>query len=212
MQLKTRLKISSVNSLTDGRYFAAVGAEWIGFDFKENADRYISSESAIEIMNWLAGPRFVGQYDDADEIFINESIEAINIDTIQTSSDLDLTKLSNKVQSIIKTIDVDKESSFDAILKIYEDEKQWTSQFLLNISISWMDIQSGGEWTVENLKTLCETHPTFLKLDFSEENLLNILEDIQPFGIDLIGGNEIKTGVQVFDDVQALIELLEVEI
>jgi len=211
MQLKTRLKISSVNSLTDGRYFAAVGAEWIGFELTEGAERFVSPESAHEIMNWLAGPRFVGQYNDATVDKINENIEHLKLDIIQTNIDLDLNSLSGKVQSIIKEIEVKKETSFDSIKQVFEEQKQWTSQFLLNFCFSWDEMKNSNDWSVENLKMLCEIHPTFIKLDFTEDNLLEILEQVEPFGIDLIGGNEIKTGLQVFDDVQALIELLEIE-
>ena len=60
--LKIKVKASSVTNLTDARYFAAWGVDWIGFDFEEGSDRHLPVVNMRAIREWLDGVRFVGEF------------------------------------------------------------------------------------------------------------------------------------------------------
>jgi len=52
---------ASIANLTDARYFAAFGVDWMGFDINPASDAYISTEDIIEIIQWVEGPKFILQ-------------------------------------------------------------------------------------------------------------------------------------------------------
>lgn len=60
----------SVNNLTVARYAAAMMADYVGFCFDSSSDKYITVVKAKEIMGWLSGVKFIGEFytKPADEI------------------------------------------------------------------------------------------------------------------------------------------------
>ena len=48
MGLRTKIKISSLNNLTEARFYAAAGVEWIGFNFDPLHALFIEPEKAKE--------------------------------------------------------------------------------------------------------------------------------------------------------------------
>lgn len=203
--LKTKLKVGSVKSLTDGRYFAAMGAEWMGFSFIEENARFIEHNEAKEIMDWLSGPRFIGEFGYSDIDKINNVSEQIGLKSIQITHSLDLSKLSSQIESLIQRIEVTADN-FDSLALIMDEQRNWTSQFVLDFSA----------YSTEKLLTqqeliadLCADYPVFLKMQFSPQNILEILENTKPFGIEILGGEELSTGLQSFEEVDEILELLE---
>ena len=53
--LKTKVKVSSIENLSDARYCAGMGVEWLGFPLA------MPVEKLEEIRNWLAGVQIVGE-------------------------------------------------------------------------------------------------------------------------------------------------------
>ena len=60
MALKTFVKISSVNNLSDARYCAGMGVDIIGFDLHEGSDHYVSPSKFKEIERWISGVKLAG--------------------------------------------------------------------------------------------------------------------------------------------------------
>ena len=60
----------SVNNLTAARYAAAMMVDYVGFCFDSNNERFITVGKAKEIMGWLSGVKFIGEFHNkpADEI------------------------------------------------------------------------------------------------------------------------------------------------
>jgi hypothetical protein len=53
--LKTKVKVSSIENLSDARYCAGMGVEWLGFPLAMPLEKF------AEIRNWLAGVQIVGE-------------------------------------------------------------------------------------------------------------------------------------------------------
>lgn len=202
--LKTKLKVGSVKSLTDGRYFAAMGAEWMGFSFIEKNARFIEPTEAKEIMDWLSGPRFLGEFANSDIEKINRISEQTGLKCIQITHPLDLSKLSNQIESLIQKIEV-TEYNFESLSVMMDEQRNWTSQFVLDFTA----YPSEKLLKQQSLITdLCEDFPVFLKMNFSPQNILEVLEKSQPFGIEILGGEELSTGLQSFEEVDEILELI----
>ena len=52
----------SVNNLTVARYAAAMMVDYIGFCFDPSDEKFITVAKAKEIMGWLSGVQFVGEF------------------------------------------------------------------------------------------------------------------------------------------------------
>ena len=79
-----KIKASSINNLTDARYFAAWNVEWLGFSLQAGSSNYTRPQDVKEIKEWLVGPKIVGEFgigQSAEEI--KTSVELLNLDAVQ---------------------------------------------------------------------------------------------------------------------------------
>ena len=67
--LKIKVKASSIANLTDARYFAARGVEWLGFPLGGGGDG-LDLATVKAMSEWVDGVVFVGEFNlsTADEI------------------------------------------------------------------------------------------------------------------------------------------------
>ena len=96
MGLMIPVILNSVNNLSDARYAAGMGVDWMGFQVDKEAERYVSPELFKAITSWVAGVQMV-----AEIVILNpETLHRIKVeyqpDFIQfeqledlTTSDLD---------------------------------------------------------------------------------------------------------------------------
>jgi phosphoribosylanthranilate isomerase len=61
-----KLRLSDITNLTDARYAAAEGFDWIGFNFIVDTPHVINSLKAKEIKGWLSGPTYFGKFNGKD--------------------------------------------------------------------------------------------------------------------------------------------------
>ncbi len=62
--LKLKVAVLSTNNLTDARYFAAYGVDYLGFDLNPESGDYLGYDKIKEIMEWVEGPKTLGQLTD----------------------------------------------------------------------------------------------------------------------------------------------------
>lgn len=60
MALKTFVKISTVNNLSDARYCAGMYVNLMGFNLEEGNKDYMAPEKYQELTDWLSGLEYVG--------------------------------------------------------------------------------------------------------------------------------------------------------
>lgn len=89
MGLKTFVKISNVSNLSDARYCAGMMVDIIGFNIDPGTDTYISETDFSEITDWVAGVEFVGEFHEATEEQIRQSVKSYPVNYIEIS-DLNL--------------------------------------------------------------------------------------------------------------------------
>jgi len=61
MALKTLVKVGSVTNLTDARYCAGMGVDFLGFRTVQGQENFISPKQYQEIRGWVSGPQFVAE-------------------------------------------------------------------------------------------------------------------------------------------------------
>jgi len=83
MQSKLKIKAGNISHLTDARYFAAYGIEWMGFNFKSSDPNKINIETAKTIIDWIEGPQIIVEFDVLDMDYIFQICHQLQINNIQ---------------------------------------------------------------------------------------------------------------------------------
>ncbi len=83
----------SVNNLTVARYAAAMMVDYVGFCFDSNSEQFITVAKAKEIMGWLSGVKFIGEFNQkpTDEIMaiaLELQLDAVLIQGNYTSEEI----------------------------------------------------------------------------------------------------------------------------
>ncbi len=187
MALKTTVKVSGVNNLSNARYCAGMGVDMLGFDMDT-----MPIEQFIEIKNWLAGVKIVGETKskNIEEVlkkideFKPNLVEVIDFDLavdLYRKSDIEVIFVENKVKSSLNYPDNIKYLEFENI----DNES-------LNKFFSFA------------------AEPYLL---ISEKNLRenNIEIEGKKFGITILSDIEERPGFSNFENTMEILESLELE-
>lgn len=185
--LKTLVKIDSVSQLQNARYAAGMGVEFIGFSIDTSSTNFIDSTKLNELTQWLSGVKIVGELAD-NQVLISEDYQ---LDYLQTSNQNSIKEL--KKQAIPLILEIGILNNLEEIVTKFKAE---VSYFLIQLRASI------SETELDLLKGLAKKFPLLIK-GVQEENVLQILEEIQPKGIAL-NDNE---NIDILADVLELIEL-----
>lgn len=213
--LKTKVKAGSITNLTDARYFAAWEAEWLGFNFDQGAEDYISVQNAIAIKEWVDGVKIVGEFSNihtAEDI--NQAIKLVDLDAVQLGM-LSDTQLALNVDNvpIIKQFIVQDSTTAQDIEEHFSEFASCAAMFLLDFTksdISWADINQNKGISKDFLKNLCQEFKIIIAIDFSGDMIDEFLEEIHPHGISVKGGAEEKIGFKSFDELDEVFETIEI--
>ena len=214
MDLITKVKVSGVNALTDARFFSGAGATYIGFCFDENSTRFIPSEKVYMIKEWLVGPSFVGEFtvhSKPDEI--NLIADKAGLDYVQLSESFS-PALNNEInRPIFQEIVIEGVSELNNLQSRLEERQENVEVFILNFleDFPLKDFEGVDSNNLNLIWGLTQRYKVIIDTKINKENVLDILQFTRAYGINIPAGNEIKTGVQSFDDSADLLEVLEKE-
>jgi phosphoribosylanthranilate isomerase len=213
--LKTKVKASSITNLTDARYFAAWEVEWLGFNFDPMAEDYIQPQVMKAIKEWVDGVKIVGEFSMQPAEEIQEAIKLLELEAIQLSPFYTTEQVATLDVSvpIIQEIIISPEHSQEDILDTLESYHGLAQYFLLNFDkngISWESIKNGNFLSSSFVSSISETFPFIISIDVQAEEIDNLLEKVQPAGLNLKGGEEEKVGFKSFDELDDIFEALEV--
>jgi len=208
-----KIKASSINNLTDARYFAAWNVQWLGFCLQAGHPDYIPPKDIKEIKDWLVGPQIVGEFgvgQSANDI--QTSIELLQLDAVQLSMFMDDT-----IAQAITNVPVIKEwvaeslddiSTFEAKCTTLQDDADY---FLLNLEkngITWQAVQADAA-ALQKIKDLCQAYAILISIACPPKELKAMIDQLKPHGLSVQGGEEEKVGVKSFDDLDEIYDALE---
>lgn len=179
--LKTKVKISDVSNLTDARYFAAWGVDWMGFNADYLYDNDLIIEGIKEIMNWVEGPKFVVEFNQVHELsYIEEILNKLKTPFVQFKELEEYSNISLQGIDLIRDFS-NKDLPDDQGIFI---SKQLTIENKHNDQIILYDGQ------------------------IDSSNIASIL-DGNIDGIVLRGGSEEKVGFKSYEELDEILEALE---
>ncbi|MBP6659724.1 MAG: hypothetical protein KA174_03535 [Chitinophagales bacterium] len=184
-----QLKISAITNLTDARYFSAIGAHYLGFCFDVLNENNISIAKAKEISNWLHEPVIIGEFG------LHQTKEEIQF----IAEEMQL----NEIQ--IPFLHPQKnELNFEKFLVLDDsslDISHWSSDYFV-IKINELDIENRA------FKNFISNNKVFIESDFTKDNILSIIENLNPFGIQITCKKEEKAGLSFVDEYAEVLEII----
>lgn len=205
MSLKTLVKVSEVTNLSDARYCAGMGVEMLGFTLDENHPRFIELSKLREISTWISGIKSVGEFTGENVENMNYLAKELNLDYVQLTIPVRKEALKEIHKPLILKFVLESFSKNE--LENYFEEYKDAVDFFLVESNEKDSIKP----VIEELQLWCRKYPILLGVGIKAEDLDLILNEVQPKGISLKGGEEIKPGLKTFDELASILEELETE-
>jgi phosphoribosylanthranilate isomerase len=199
MALKTLVKLSNVNNLSDARYGAGMGVSLIGFNFSQKAGKAITKESFSEITGWISGVELVAEFTDEPFEEIEKALDGFEIQYIQTEN----TEVIGQAQAM--GVPVIYKANSISLLNTLPEGMLKAARFVLLESSAPLDDE-----TLTQVGKMAVSYPLIVGGDVQPANLEKLLES-SVAGIALQGGDEIRPGFKDFDSMADILEQLETE-
>jgi phosphoribosylanthranilate isomerase len=192
MSLKTKVKAGNITNLSDARYCAGMGVDWLGFP----ADS-IDPKTFAEITGWVTGPQFVLELSAGA---IPESIAEYAVDIIQVNHQHVQKSILFNHQLIVALPLTDWNQAKAELIK---NKDRIQHILLLNLT--------GNKTEDLNIMTEIATHTDVLiSLEVCPYSLNEIL-DFPITGINIAGNSELKPGLKDYTELADVLEQLESE-
>jgi phosphoribosylanthranilate isomerase len=197
--LKTTVKVSNLNNLSDARYCAGMGVEMLGFSMDE-----LDFDKFKEMRGWVAGVQIVGETEVKNVSAIIDLVEKYQPDFLQVSHWEDIAEIQRIGKPIILKVDFATAN----LPALFQTTKGFVEYFVLENSD-----ESGvvDDATLSQLDAWSFQYPILLGFGVKESNANDLLEQTQLKGFALRGGNEIRPGFGDSEELMNLLEILEAE-
>jgi phosphoribosylanthranilate isomerase len=204
MSFLSNIKISNVTNLSDARYAAAVGINYIGFCFDGDSPNYIAPIKAKEMIDWITGSHIVAEFGEQSLDEIKDISELLHVDAIELNNYILPIELPLLEKAVIKKIDISK-NTLDQLNTELDAYKNYCDTFHLFSS------QETLAFNENDLITICADYKIIWGLPITNNTVLAVLDKVKPFAINVSGGQEEKVGIKDFDELNDLLEVITVE-
>lgn len=188
-----KIKASEINNLTDARYFAALGVEWVGFKLDLSSDDRVEPALFHGIRSWIEGPKIVAEIGKTPIDLFAQVYELDSFDLFQ-SNDV----IENRDHFLTF-----KANSLDDL------------NGLMPSSIYVLDLTAIPEAqlfaSISELQDLNSRLNLIWPAPKDNANLKALIEQVKPYGIEVKGGLEEKTGFKSFDELDEFFDLIHEE-
>jgi phosphoribosylanthranilate isomerase len=206
--LPIKVLADNVLNLTDARYFAARGVFFICLN-SERSEEAISIAEMSALADWIEGPSVVlHHHSDAYQAAVRAKLPSNGI--IYRRENV-LSGLEDEELSI-KIVKYEVSSMEDiADTGIHGNDVVLGADYLiLDLRPTGMSIDALlAQGALPILQAICAATPTLLQVEVSPESLPGIVQDIQPEGWVISGGEEDKVGVKDFEAIDDFFDALE---
>lgn len=195
MALKTVVKVGNISNLSDARYCAGMGVDFLGFRVHASDPNYVAPDTFQEFRGWFSGPKVVAElYGTTTPAELTAAIEAYSPDYLEVGlSEIDLALATDK--PLILTITQDE----------YKANK--TKIDMLGDRIEYLHLN--GINSVDQINPIFQNSKTLVQAEGIPTETINHL--ISKNGIALSGSSEDKPGFKTYDGLAEILELLEEE-
>ena len=187
MRHKIKIFASEISSLTDARYFSAIGANWLGH-FPQKTGLTDMEFNAIK--PWVTGPEWV--FESTTMQGAEESMKQLGIALLKVGEEEPATHADFVERSLQGWLDMDLDIEIHAI------------HWIVHLK------EMPSEFDIVRLKRSAGMHNVLIKAPaLGIDHLLHLLQKVQPRGLVLCGSKEEKTGIKSYDFINDLIDAMD---
>ena len=195
MSLATKVKAGSVSSLSDARFFAGMGVDWIGFDVNPASDSFVNADLYKSFVGWIAGPKRVIELPSG---FDPSALPGLINDYQPEFLEADWSDLDSMDASLPVMVRISPTAA-----KVIDQVITRASYAVLNLGPDLLAHQDLIRAVAEKTKVLLHVSPDF-------KDLKKLMAELPLSGIALHGSKETQTGLKVYD-YSDLLESIESE-
>lgn len=202
MSLKTIVKVGNISNLSDARYCAGMGVDYLGFCVDHYDPNYIDAENFKNIKNWVVGPKIIGEFSTNKSDYIRDNFRNYSLDMLEVSYPEVISEITDiKIPKILR-IDVSSYPDMDSIEERLEAFSDQVAFFILERSGDSRD-------SLSTALSLASRYKILLGFDIDEKTVSQLILPSNIYGISMHGGSEIQPGFKDYDDLADILEILE---
>ncbi|QIX59770.1 hypothetical protein HER32_00605 [Hymenobacter sp. BT18] len=206
MSLITSVLVRGINNLSDARYCAGMGADYLTFRLDPALPGYLEPAAVQELSGWVAGVQLVGEFSTLPVDEINALAEQCGLHYILLHRARPAQELSRLTRPVLQLAEWIPDM-------LPEDVDLRFRQLVANTrGIVLADVPPAPLTGVQraHLSEQARSYPVWLAAGFAEGiSLRELLQQVHVAGIVLEGGQEIKPGLRDFDEMEKVFEALE---
>jgi len=194
------IKICGLTSFEDTQAAIESGADWLGFIFVPESPRALSVEMAESFLHKIKqcfpNSRLVGVFKDAPVEEIQRHLDRLPLDAIQLHGNENAEQFMSIKVSIIKVLVLNAQTT---IAELQRQAEVWAQ--MAKVETFLLDLPKGSglcsvlEWPAFcGLGELTDTFPCVIAGGLNSDNVVQVIEALCPFAVDVASGVEQSPG------------------
>jgi len=204
MSLITEVKVGSISNLSDARYCAGMGVQYLGFSMDRNTEHYVDQKTLKTIKEWIVGPTIVGEFSDLDPLVNVNSTLLEDIDCIEIAEPALIDTCSKVNLPLILKLDI-------ASFKSVQELEGIMSQAIGRVLFFLLDRSSESVIKKMDILRLAANYKIMIGFGIDKHSIHTWIDGTDIYGISLKGGTEIKPGFKDYDELADILEEIETE-
>lgn len=198
MSLKYFVHVSSISNLSDARYCSGMMVDSLGYNFDENSNFKISTDTSNEISKWVNGVKFIAEFNNSSTKYINSILDSGFFDAIELNIENTIKGLNFNPKSIIVKISDPN--------KINYDINDFLSSNFPNVET--LIIDNLNFKNIEKLEYIDKKYMLIINPYNDFETILKFLDKYN-YGLLLKGSSEIRPGLKDYDSISNILEKIQ---
>ena len=200
MSLKLKVKVGGINNLSDARYCAGMGVEFLGFNIDPESQEALSPELFDAITGWVSGVEIVGEVQSS----LFPDTDTYNVTYVQLSDPGLIETALQKGVKVILSIDLDRldTANVEYVLNNYKDRVAF---YLFTRDDERALSSDETKW----IGQLSDEYNIMIGAGTNSDQLETLM-DMGIKAIAIYGSNEERPGFKTYDEMADILEALEV--
>ena len=206
MALRTTVKVGDITNLSDARYCAGMGVDWLGFCFESESENYIDPTTFTALSGWLSGVNYSAEFYSYQSTQIKNTLSAYDpVQQLQLYAPYPVKSLKELGLPLAIQLEAGNFDSLGSIVDEMQLHQSEVEYFILE------NKHETNQLALDDALRLAEQFPVLLGFGINPQNILPIVENSAVQGVSLKGSHEIKPGYQDFGALAEILEVLEVD-
>ncbi|UPL50907.1 phosphoribosylanthranilate isomerase [Hymenobacter sublimis] len=205
MALLVPVMVRGINNLSDARYCAGMGADSLTFRLDPAFADYLTPETVRELSGWVAGVQLIGEFDALPIEQINQLVQECGLHAVLLHRRHPADELAALTVPALRFITWIPDMVHEDVEMLLREQAPFYQGFVLATAPT--PLPNPAE--VIRLTEYARQYPMWLGAGFAPDSLRDYVQALNPAGIVLQGGDEIKPGLRDFDEMEAVFEQLE---